>query len=221
MKEFSLTKLQKIILSTMAESELKDDFYWTGGTALAYFYLQHRRSLDIDLFSEKPFSYETITPIVKTISQKTKLKKIQEKRIFDRWEFFLSDGEEIRLEFVHYDFPTLNQKREWQGIWVDSATDMAANKTMALIDRHDPKDAFDIYFLLTKLKYSPQKLLKLARQKFGGDFPPSLFWSNCLTGANQLQTIQPLMLEQNPQKLVRKIAAYFEKQAAESLRSIL
>jgi len=46
-----ITKLQKEILfifSKLADSRI---FYLTGGTALAEFYLGHRKSFDLDLFT--------------------------------------------------------------------------------------------------------------------------------------------------------------------------
>ena len=33
-------------------------FYWTGGTALSEFYLRHRESYDVDLFSEKEIHFD-------------------------------------------------------------------------------------------------------------------------------------------------------------------
>lgn len=221
MKKQTLTGLQKIVLTSLAESNLKNDFYWTGGTALAFFYLGHRLSYDIDLFSSAPFKYETIIPLVKIIAQKTKLEKIEEKKVFDRWDFFLKNNDEARLEFVHYDFPALGKKDQWQGVRVDSLTDLVANKTMVLIDRHDPKDAFDIYYILTKLAYSPEKLLDLTGQKFNAHFPLSVFWSNCLIGAQQLKTLQPLIKIGKPEKIILEIIDYFEKKSAESLKMSL
>jgi predicted nucleotidyltransferase component of viral defense system len=46
-----LTPLQKKFLQFTAQSNLKDALYWTGGTALAEIYLQHRLSTDLNFFS--------------------------------------------------------------------------------------------------------------------------------------------------------------------------
>jgi predicted nucleotidyltransferase component of viral defense system len=35
------------------EKRLRERFYFTGGTALSEYYLHHRRSIDLDFFSEK------------------------------------------------------------------------------------------------------------------------------------------------------------------------
>lgn len=217
--KFQLTELQKIILSELAKSSLKKTFYWTGGTALAFFYLEHRQSYDIDLFSDKLIDYPSVKKLVDTISKRTKLDKIEEKKISDRWEFFLKNKTQTRLDFVHYDYQNIASRKNWQGILVDSFEDMLANKTMALIDRNDPKDAFDIYYFLTKLNFSPKKLLDLVNKKFKSKFPLSLFWSRCLLGARQFNGLEPLILSDNNQLLIEKIETFFEKKSAENIKT--
>jgi predicted nucleotidyltransferase component of viral defense system len=59
-KKFELDKLQQKTLSLLANSPLSKNFYWTGGAALSYLYLQHRKSEDIDLFSGTSFEYNLI-----------------------------------------------------------------------------------------------------------------------------------------------------------------
>lgn len=55
-----LTRSQKKTVDLLAKSPLRDKFYWTGGTLLAYHYLGHRRSLDLDFFSQERFSFEEV-----------------------------------------------------------------------------------------------------------------------------------------------------------------
>jgi len=51
-----ITDLQRKILLVFSEIPGNEMFYLTGGTALSEFYLAHRRSYDIDLFTtEKDF----------------------------------------------------------------------------------------------------------------------------------------------------------------------
>ena len=51
-----LNKEQKSILDGLKENQLiRSNFYFTGGTALSEFYLQHRYSEDLDFFSENIF----------------------------------------------------------------------------------------------------------------------------------------------------------------------
>ena len=53
-KSFILPKLQTRLLEMVLKTEtLVNNFYWTGGTVLSEFYLHHRDSEDIDLFTDK------------------------------------------------------------------------------------------------------------------------------------------------------------------------
>lgn len=221
--KFELDGLQQKTLSLFADSHLSKTFYWTGGTALTYLHLQHRKSEDLDLFSEKSFLHEELLSFIKILRQSVSLTKVVEKRIFNRHEFFLHNDSTLRLEFVHYDFPSLKKRGKWNGIYVDSLTDMAANKTMAMLDRHAPKDALDIYFLIHQSKFSPQKLLSLVKKKFGLSFPLSSFWDRALLAAQMLNNIRPLLLgnEKNQIKTINSILVYFEGEAANEMRKHL
>lgn len=101
-----LTPLQKQVLELFAHSALKKHFYWTGGTALAVVYLHHRYSQDLDFFSDTDFPREELSSFLQQVRSSLRLDSLEERKVFDRREFFLHNGEGIRLEFVHYDHPT-------------------------------------------------------------------------------------------------------------------
>lgn len=212
---FSLTPLQHKILLLLSESHLKEHFYWTGGTALALLYLQHRQSEDIDLFSDFSFSYSDILPFVEELKKITHLTKSEQRHIYDRYEFTLFNDSRLKLEFMHYDFRPLKKRKLWNGIYTDSLTDMAANKTIAMLTRHEPKDAFDVYFLLRKKKFDPKKLLVLVKKKFGTQFPLSNFWSQALLASQNIRSMKPFMQhsKQQQEKIFNALITYFERGA--------
>ncbi len=218
-----LTKAQQHVLSLLANSALSKKFYWTGGTLLAYHYLQHRNSLDIDLFSELPFTFTEINEFAQQIKQDLGFKKVNYKKIFDRWEFIFENPETLRVEFVHYnhDKKTLQKRDTLLGISIDSLEDIAANKTLAYFDRTEPKDLFDIYFLLTIKNFTVNKLLKLVNQKFGITFAESIFWSEAFKSLPLLYTIKPLIIVKKHKEttdLLEQIETYFKKNSAEFLK---
>ncbi|PIP17868.1 MAG: hypothetical protein COX43_01920, partial [Parcubacteria group bacterium CG23_combo_of_CG06-09_8_20_14_all_35_9] len=86
MREISL--IQRQVLDLFKKFPLKDQFYWTGGTLLSVLYLHHRKSKDLDFFSNEPFSYNEIIGFVRFLKKKLNLAHIKEKKIFDRYEFF-------------------------------------------------------------------------------------------------------------------------------------
>lgn len=210
--KFELSAFQKSFLSCFAGSPLKNDFYWSGGTALALLHLQHRQSEDIDLFSDKPVDYDRVKAFISAVKRAIGFDKVEERRIFSRNEFFFHNGNTLRVEFVHYDFPPLRKRVKWENVHVDSLYDLAANKTMAMLDRHDPKDAFDVYFLISKKKMAPEKLLALVKAKFDITYPISNFWAQGLLSAQMLENIRPLLLRDD--SIIPGILAYYEKGAA-------
>lgn len=222
----NLTNEQEKAIKLFAKSKLAKKFYWTGGTLLAYHYLKHRKSLDLDFFSEERFSFEEVNELVETIKKQAGFRKVHSKKIFDRWEFLFENDRVLRIEFVYYnqEKKTLRKRKKLFGVFIDSLVDIAANKTMAHFDRNEPKDLFDLYFLLTKEKFTVEKLLALTNQKFGVQFGESLFWSEAFKSIPLLHSLKPLMENHNEKEredLVRSIGDYFRKESAKFLRKQL
>ena len=68
-----LTDNQSQILNTLAtDSNFSKNFYLSGGTALAEFYLHHRLSEDLDFFSETEIDkiWFVLVDLVKFMTQK-------------------------------------------------------------------------------------------------------------------------------------------------------
>lgn len=226
LSRMKLTETQEKAISLLANSPLNKKFYWTGGTLLAYHYLRHRKSLDLDFFSEETFSFEDVNKLVKQIKKNLGFKKISYKKIFDRWEFIFENHEMLRLEFVYYNHEkkTLKKRGKLLGVYVDSLEDIAANKTMAYFDRNEPKDLFDIYFLLQKRDFTPAKLLELVHKKFGVFFSEALFWSEAFKALPLLHKLRPLILEQERKEqdeLLGKIEKYFKDDSYRMLSKTL
>lgn len=216
-----LTERQQLAIDSLAKSPLADRFYWTGGTLLAVRYLHHRLSEDLDFFSETPFTFDEVNAWVQQYKNEAGFSTVRSQKIFDRWEFLFENSEQLRIEFVHYNHEkkTLHPRERFLGVLVDSLEDAAANKTMAYIDRNEPKDVFDLYFLLTKETFTPMKLLELVEKKFGVKMPENLFWSQSFK-AGALSQIQPLLLKESEQEkiqLLERIQIYFKSESAKFL----
>ena len=129
----------------------------------------------------------------------------------------------LRIEFVYYshDKKTIKKRVKFLGVYIDSLEDIAANKIISLMDRNEPKDLFDIYYLLTQKKYTPDKLLLLCKKKFDIKFTQNLFWSECLKSLPLLTTLKPLILKKNKDLLIRKIQDYFKSESNTYLQTII
>jgi len=219
-----LTLLQKKVLDLFAKSSLKDKFYWTGGTLLSSYYLHHRRSSDLDFFTDKPFTYNQIISFIRKLKKELKLDQVEEKKIFDRQEFILHNKGKLRLEFVQYEHPKIKARKRWKGIIVDSLDDIAANKLISFLDRNDPKDLFDLYFLLTKKKYTIKKLIKLVEKKFGVSFKQSNVLSEIHKSTKELDNLKPLILaksQKEKNKIIKEIQEYFSDLSNQYLQQVL
>lgn len=225
MRSDLLTDKQKLALQFLASSYLKNLFYWTGGTLLAFHYLHHRKSADLDFFSEKPFTFTKINVFVQQLKKAGGFKTVKSVRIFDRFEFLFENSETLRVEFVYYnkEKKTLKKRQRLLGVAIDSLEDIAANKIVAYFDRSEPKDLFDLYFLIKKGGLNPKKMLTLAKEKFGIEFPESLFWSEAFKTLPLLDKLSPILLGsvKEEQKILKNIREYFQKESASFLRSQL
>ncbi len=172
-----LTKDQQMILKLLASEPSLSDFYLTGGTALSEYYLHHRDSDDLDFFSEQSAKLIRIDPFITRAAKELGATSVRHERVHDRQLFLLTlaDKTELKLEFTRYPFPSLEEKNQINGIRVDSLRDITTNKLFALIERFEPKDFVDLYFLLqrTPLEQVRQDLEK----KFGIKISPMVIGS--------------------------------------------
>lgn len=194
--------------------ELKS-FYLSGGTALAAFYLHHRFSDDLDFFTFQdpdPIAIETaVQAIANTIgASQTRFEKLHDRRMF----FLKTDEGELKLEFTKYPFAQLNPTESLRGMRVDSLRDVSANKLAALVDRFDPKDFVDLYFILQRA--SLEDVRQDAEQKFGLKFSP-LFLGGELAKVKRVEAL-PRMIK----PLTRDdLHAFFSDQAKQFLPNVL
>ena len=168
MKNEILTKNQLNFLKEFSQSSfLLKNFYLTGGTALAGFYLGHRYSEDLDFFSEKEFDLLNIKIFLKKIKKKLGFKKDDLEQSYNRNLIFLHFPDEIvKTEFTYFPFMRIQKGKNELGIEIDSLFDIAVNKLFSIYQRSKARDYVDLYFLCQKEKYTIEELVKKARIKF-------------------------------------------------------
>lgn len=172
-------------------------FYLSGGTALAACYLRHRYSDDLDFFSFDDPDSIFLHSFAEKIKATIVADEIRYEKKYDRYLFyFLIGKDELKIEFTKYPFTRLEENKLWNGIKVDSKRDVAANKLMALLDRFDPKDFVDLYYLLQD--YSLDQIKQDAQTKFGVKID-DLFLGGELAKVKRIEAlpkmIKPLAIE--------------------------
>lgn len=156
---------QRRFLQELARTELCGQLYLTGGTALAAFHLHHRDSEDLDLFSRTALDTRAITRWIASVSETEPMPH----RVQQRLGFLVTvAGAPLKVEFVHYEFDHLEPPQPQVGLLrVDGLRDISANKLSAVIDRVEPKDYADLFFLLRRPGVTVDAAMEDCRAKFG------------------------------------------------------
>lgn len=144
------TSGQKLIFDQISSHPfLKSNFYFTGGTALSYFYLQHRYSEDLDFFSLKPFNDKKILDIMRRFAHSAGFTfRADLKEVVYMFYLTFGNGEVIKVDFGHYPYKRIEKGPTFQGISIDSLLDIAVNKLSTINQRSSVKDFVDLYYLL-------------------------------------------------------------------------
>ncbi len=163
-----LTKNQRLLLAEIVKNKIiTDTFYLGGGTALAEFYLKHRRSEDLDFFTENEFDPFFISTFFKSIQKKIGIKGIDFQQSFNRNLFFCHcPNEVLKVEFTFFPFPRVESKKNVDGMQIDSLLDIAINKVFTIYQKPRSRDFIDLYLIVKKTGWSLPELIKKAKIKF-------------------------------------------------------
>lgn len=159
-----------------------ETFYLAGGSGLAL-QLGHRKSDDLDFFSNSLFNTDAILSLISP-------DKV----------FFTSKGsvhceiKGVRVSFLYYGVPMIHPTISWHGIEVADYRDIVAEKIKTISQRGSKKDFIDLYAVL-KMKYSVAEVCELFKRRFGD------------TGINYYHVLKSLIFffedaEQEPSPLV-------------------
>jgi hypothetical protein len=144
-------------------------FFLTGGTALSAFYLQHRYSEDLDLFTLDSDAFDRVPLYVADTAARLNatVASLQTAPQFHRYR--LSRNEEaVIVDFVKEVVPQISEvKNKFDGIVVDTLDDIAANKICTVVSRAEIKDYIDLYFL-ARAGYPLENSIQPAQQKDAG-----------------------------------------------------
>lgn len=212
-----LFQKQRLFLSLFAQDALlSNNFYLTGGTALAEFYIPYRYSDDLDFFSENEINLLPIIVFLKSIKDKIRYKEFDINTSFNRNIIQLIFAKQtLKLEFTYFPFSQIEKPYVRNGIKIDSIIDIAVNKIFTIYQNPRSRDFIDIYMICQKYQYKIMELLKKAKIKF-----------DCHVDLIQLgvQFMQVKELKDYPQ-LIKKIDNqavwhFFEKEAIQLKKSI-
>ena len=191
-----LTELQAQLLGAAFEpGGIASSFALAGGTALHEFYAGARLSDDLDLFTYSP-------ELVKPFAQALRIGlpgaiaglSIEVLRDFDSFQTMIAStpqGGAVRIELGAADPPALGPIHSVNGTGVMDLADLVAGKAHAIADRREPRDAFDLWTIVSRLGYSMEAVETLLFEKDPGirDYPP--VWIDSLRELSVMPAILP------------------------------
>jgi len=148
------------LLRDLCHWPLPADTYLAGGTAVAV-YLNHRVSIDIDLFTEKDF-YSG--PVISFIGQNH---TIEVTNVAER-DTLLAIVDDVKLSLFKYPYPLVKPlvTNKVSGIPLASPEDIAAMKVVAIAQRGIAKDFVDLMALMLAYEISLNELMAMVQGKY-------------------------------------------------------
>jgi len=157
---FSLENIRPNVRTLVKKLSAKGfikDFYLAGGTAVALFF-HHRRSDDLDFFSEKSFREVALIGNLKKVGKFENLKSEK--------DTLLGKLADIKVSFFSLPYKLLEPPLKSENLRVAAPLDLALMKILAISDRGTKRDFIDLY-LLSKHVKPLDELLILFQKKFG------------------------------------------------------
>lgn len=145
----------------------RKEFYLVGGTAIAL-QLGHRRSVDFDLFTSKPFGSKRIL----NAFEKAEKKVTVTRRVSEQLNLSV-DG--VKMTFFEYPY-AVDADVSDMSFRMPELLSLAAMKAFALGRRSKWKDYVDLYFLLRDT-FSLNEIAQKAEEIFSEEFSAKLFRS--------------------------------------------
>lgn len=211
-----LSDFQKKALTYFKKTSLVSKFYLAGGTALAEFYLKHRKSEDLDFFTQEELNLSEIKKFSQSLTKLFSLDKIEYQRGFGLYTFFFYPKAEVvkyKIDFGQYPFESIESPKKIDSLQIESFYDIAVDKAHTISIRPRLRDFVDLFFILQKEKnWYFRDLVKKGQEKFEIVVDPIQLGQNLL----QVKTLtdMPIMLKNLDIKEMQK----FFLREAEALR---
>jgi predicted nucleotidyltransferase component of viral defense system len=141
---------RNVLLDIISNKTIEDLFFLTGGTALSVFYLHHRKSNDLDLFTLASIDIPEIDFIFKT-EFGGKYSKIKESNNFLS---VLIDNTKVDLVIDPLSNKENRERIQFENnhsLMIDNISNIISNKLCTMVSRSEPKDFLDFYYLNEKI----------------------------------------------------------------------
>ncbi len=189
-----ITQFQEEALQAVFSISEAESFALAGGTALSEYYLGHRLSEDLDLFSFEadavPLLGERVMTDLPTILPGVTVSRSRRYPTFQGFLVTRSDGT-LKVDIGVAAAPRLGDFDRVEGVNVLGALDLFVDKLHAFYSRRAPRDAVDVWALVTILKQDIADLEPLLFAKDQGMLVDRLGWVDAFLAPTQAGEIVP------------------------------
>lgn len=176
-----------------------EGFYLAGGTALAL-QIGHRISVDFDLFCSEDIERDFLQKVKRVFSESAISPLVNNP---DELSVLI---DEIKITFLKYPFPILNNFIDWDGLKILDIPELSATKAYTIGRRGSFKDYIDLFFVLLENYANLNQVIELADKKYGNEFNSRLFLEQ-LVYLDDIEEINILFLKKSVNK--KQIGEFF------------
>lgn len=144
------------LLKALMSKDYLSTFNLVGGTSLSL-QMGHRKSIDLDLFSETEFEGAVLLEHLKKDFPEIEVLTLMKGTLLTRIQG-------VKVDFLRFNYPSIRPIKIEENIRLLTPEDIAPMKLDAIAGRGKKKDFYDLYYLLEKMTL-PQ-MLGLHREKF-------------------------------------------------------
>lgn len=152
-------------------SNAGEGLWLVGGTALAGYYAQHRRSDDLDLFAVDSQAHRAAILAVKSLTKLGAILSNERSSPYyyhtdAQWKQHRFTTDVVLDENLHRIGSAI---RTQEGVWVADLPTLFATKAACLVSRCSEKDLFDLDWIISQMKeFRIQDLIEMGVQVDGG-----------------------------------------------------
>lgn len=143
----------------------------TGGTCLAEYYLGHRQSDDVDLFTSEEILFREARRAILDMPRRLggAIEELRSTPFIVQFHYRTAQEKDpIKIDLV-LDLPIrIAPMVFWKGLWLDSLEDILCNKLGCLVSRNAVKDFLDLYYLIPASHLTTKELIETGLKKEGG-----------------------------------------------------
>ncbi|MCX8008123.1 MAG: nucleotidyl transferase AbiEii/AbiGii toxin family protein [Patescibacteria group bacterium] len=158
---------EAIFLAAKRYKGITDRYYFTGGTALSYYYLHHRCSEDLDFFTPQEIFEHQVTQWVKNTAKEVNAIQIEFQTLQGQFVYYFHFPDSlVKVDFSYYPFDHVGEFLFDGDLRVSSILDIGVNKLHAVTTRKRARDFFDLYEIISRKYCSLDDLFSHYRIKF-------------------------------------------------------